>query len=308
VSDWCPISRVACGVFAKGNWILMIGLSETIAALNFLLNLYKLRREGRTPQPTDPDPDKVERVIKELELRLEDQIPPPQDAVAKQIDESLPPEQAKRLQVDLVLVEFLASAPEAHEYDYWNVLQSYVTKVQQLASRAQLFLSHGQQSATGVRVFELKKTSQVLLTPEAATRALRPDGTSLSAWPKSVYVGLTDERDRMPLLIILTASFGKLPDGLGYSSPPEKDAETFRLEMGEAPNWLGFVPVKVVAADNLLHRHRFHAIEYRLSASDLQKILEALGGDLMDYINESKNDREILRKIRMELADFMKIG
>jgi hypothetical protein len=189
------LARLRVGVFHKGGVFhkrefAMIGLSETISVLNLFLNVYKSVRERRSPQPTDPDPDKVERVIKGLELKLEDQIQPAQDAVAKEIAKSLPPEQAQTLQRDLDLVEFLAGASKPDEYDYWSVLRNHVTQVQRLAFRAQLFLSHGRRLVTGIPTLELKKTSQFLLTPKVAIEALCPDVPYLSASPTAIHVAL----------------------------------------------------------------------------------------------------------------------
>ena len=263
--------------------------------LRLLLDPYKLAREkSGGGHEADPDPEKLEEVIADVEATAKNRVPNLAE-VEQEIDRKFNSEQAEKIKSDLNAIALLASPPTLEEFDYWAVLTQLAKSLQGFARRTELFRLRGTTSSGNTRFLFLEKTSRVIVPEPVILEALvvpRP-GDAYGKEITRVNVYLVDSDSEIPLVLGVTGNLKKATCmGEQYK---EQVGSSFEISAGKEKNRLLLEP-------ETRYGH-FSAIEYRVTAEEIAKIVYAMRTDLSDYAAEISKER----KLASQLSDDVRL-
>ena len=271
---------------------MSLDFSSTIAALNFLLNLYRLRHERNKTEESDPDPQALKDVIAELEAG-----PQSEDAgsgVDAHLDARLRPDQAQRVKEDLFMVRAIGGPPDMSKRDYWTVLSNYATALQTLAVRFEVFKIFGA-TQEGVRAVPLRETGTALLPIDIAEANL--SNIESHAVGRVIWGGglLLEQSPGFPISPAIEAIWAGRSYGYGSSDPQMKRFAIYTVHPGQDRNWLTF------KSDD----YYFSSFQRRLHAEDVKNIMAAMKREVFEYLARVEAEDPTLDEIHLELSDLL---
>jgi hypothetical protein len=267
-----------------------------ISGLKLLLDGYKLASEklgGRGKD--DPDPEKLEEVIADVQASTQNGPPDPA-RVDQQIDQKFSPEQARKIKSDLAAFALLADPPRMEEFDYWTGLVLVSKSMQGVAKKAELFGLLGQLGYDHYgRYLPLKKTSGVFAPPDITARSLPIPNRAYGKEIINVFVSLFESDLEIPLRFGVVAKL-KYATSMGeqYS---ETVGGTFSISAGAEKNRLRLTPDKGIGY--------FVEVEYRVTAAEVTKIIEAMRSDVSDYLDEISKERDLARDLAENVREML---
>ena len=281
----------------------------TVQILQFLWSIYSGRRArsksgsdkkdgGPVPAEAAPDPDKLEELIKEVEIKR------PNGGIDMAIDEKFSLADAMQVKEDFAAFAVLVSPPEFSDYDFSGLVQKYTEGMQTIALAADLFRLRGAMIGSGFRILEMHETSAALIPAGQRNSAVYTEGEIISASVAKCAVVLTEERVERPLVVVLEGVFNYASYG-GYSGQRiERAEQAYRFGSGQESNWLAFE----FAFKDSGKFYPFQPFEYRLNASDVKTIFAALKKDIISYLRDVEEERPVLQELRRELDGLPRIS
>src|SRR5690348_3543469 len=122
-----------------------------------LLYMIYVEQRRRSEVANVPDPQRVQELIEEIKQssrRAWDNA-----EFARRIDQKFEPEEAKRVKEDLALFQLFTEAPNLDRFDYWGLLNRFVSGLQKLATKNHLFRLRGRK-VISTSVLDLTRTSE----------------------------------------------------------------------------------------------------------------------------------------------------
>lgn len=279
----------------------MVDAGLIVSGLRLLLDGYKLASEkiGRRNKDV-PDPAKLEEVIADVQASAGNGPLDPA-AVEQRIDREFSPEQARKIKNDLAAFALLADPPKLEEFDYWTVLVLMAKSMQGVARKAELFGLLGQSGYDRYgdrygRYLPLRKTSGVLAPPDVIASSLPTPGRAYGEEIINVVVALFEADLEIPLRLGVEGKIKRATSmGERFS---ETVSETFTVSTGSEKNRLHLTP------DNRLGY--FVEVEYRVTAEEVAKIVNAMRSDVSDYLEEISKERDSARDLAGDVREMLK--
>ena len=265
--------------------------SLLVSVLSLLYQVYsdRLKRGGSSGERA-PDPRRLDAII--TDIRQEPEQALKEDGLAKRIDQEFNPEEAKQVKDDLRLLTLLVETPKLDAFDYWTLLDRYVSALRSLATKAKIFVLRGRKAGFGPSL-ELLQTAKALLTIERAEPGIMPHSRESLSEILRIRAYLVESTNDFPIYVTVTARFEEY-SGLGYgSSSFNEDFGAYKVQPGQQKHWLSFQMYQTSS--------RFNPFEFMLSAADLKAVLQALSEDFARYIEDIQKDAAEFAKLRGQI-------
>jgi hypothetical protein len=261
-------------------------------SLRLLLEGYKVARDRFKDKKT---PDHVEDIV----IRAEKAPQADTKEIERSLNESLDPADAAIVKGDLELLRLLMlPEPSLDAFDYWGKLTQFVAGLQAYATKNRLFELRGTQRQPFGEVLYLSKTGNCILPPEVASRLPRPYSRE-SLKDVNCLVLLRKETKDFPIVVLVRAEFNEYhPTG----GPPSVAVDTccFDIGQGQQRHWLSF------DCGMRSSGHFLQASEYRLEASNLISIVQALRDDIGEFAIAVQADEQKIRPLFAAIDAFAK--
>jgi hypothetical protein len=262
-----------------------------ISGLRLLMDVYKLRHDRFKDKKT---PDKVEEILTRAEQR------PQADSneIERSLSEDLDPTDAATVKRDLELLSLvMLPAPSLDAFDYWGKLTQLVAGLQKFATKNRLFTLRGQKKTDLGVVLVLPRSGKVILpdnlAPDIASSAARDENVK----DANCIALLREEPSEFPILAWVGAQFYEY-SVIGGPPGIKTDSCVFSIGPGQQRHWLRFSR----AAYTPHFRQRY---EYRLEASGLISIVEALRDDIQEYAMDVQADEQKIAPLFAQIDAFV---
>jgi hypothetical protein len=262
-----------------------------LSALKLLFEVYVFGRKSSKTK-SGPEPKKVQEVIEDLEAKTAVSAAD----VNARIDAKFSPTEAMQVKNDLAAISVIAVPPSFEKFDYWKKISNYLSGMQAIASRTDLFRFQGWSNQLGQKLLRLENASKVIKQSEWIFSAVHKYSDVVSAPLRSVDLVLTDKGYDPPALLAVRATFN-FSSHTGYGDGGRENRGTvFRVSQGQDINWIGFEPLERTLG--------FQPFEQRLNAAEAKALIVALKTDLNSFLGDLKNDLDVVGEIDREVADL----
>jgi hypothetical protein len=249
-----------------------------ISGLRLLMEGYKVGRDRFKDKET---PDRVDEIVTRAEKTRQADT----KQIERSITEELDPGDAAIVKGDLELLSLLMlPAPSLDAFDYWGKLTQLVAGLQAFAIKNRLFELRGAQRPPLGEVLYLSRSGNCILPPEVAPRLPSPYSRE-SLKDVNCLALLRKEAKDFPIVVLVRAEFNVYHS---IGGPPGVDVDTccFDIGQGQQRHWLSFDRGMRTSG------HFQQAYEYRLEASNLISIVQALRDDIGEFAKEVQADQE----------------
>jgi hypothetical protein len=267
-----------------------------INGLRLLLEGYKLAKERLGGgHNDDPDPEKLEEVIADVEATARDRVPNLAD-VEQEIDRKFNPEQAEKVKSDLNSIALLADPPRLEEFDYCATLTQLTKSLQVFARKTELFRLRGSNMSDGTRYLYLERTSRVFVPEDVVLEALVVLRNAYGKAITSISVVLIDSDSEIAIKLGVEGHL-KRATSMGEQYK-ENVGSSFAITAGSERNRLLLTPDQRFGP--------FAPIEYRVTAENVAKTIEAMRNDLSDYAAEIAKERKLAGRVSDDVREIVK--
>jgi hypothetical protein len=263
-----------------------------ISGLRLLMEGYKLARDRFKDRKT---PDRVEEIV----VRAEKTPPISKAEIEQSITDALDPGDATIVKGDLERLGLLMLQPPSLDaFDYWGKLTKLAAGLQAYAKKNRLFELRGDNKP---------KVGEVLLLPRSG-RFILPNKHAVELAASSHHMEGVKDAECLALLqkdtqefAIVTLVGARFNEYSAMGGPPgvRSDACYFYLAPGQQRHWLRFA--RRESASHFIQRY-----EYRLEASNLIAIAQALRDDIRDYAVAVQADEQKIGPLFASVDAFAK--
>lgn len=262
-----------------------------ISALRLLMEGYKIGRDRFKDKKT---PDRVEEIV----TRAEKAPQADTKEIERSLSEKLDPEDAAIVRGDLELLGLLMlPAPSPDAFDYWGKLTKLVQGLQAYALNNRLFELRGV-NKPGLGEVLLLPISGDLILPQKLASGMPTPYQMQGLKDTSCLALLLKATVNFPLMVLVGARFNEY-SAMGGPPSVVSDACYFDIAHGQQRHWLKF-------DRGQRHTAHFHqSSEYRLEASDLISIVNALRDDIRQYAVEVQADEQKIAPLFTQIDKFV---
>jgi hypothetical protein len=260
-----------------------------ISAVRLLMEAYKFGRDQFKDKKT---PERVEEILTRAEMEPGVDRKQIEERIAQQLD----PEDAAIVTNDLALLSLLVlPSPSLDAFDYWGKLTQLVSGLQAFATKNRLFELSGSSHMIFGESLYLAKTSEVLL-PKKYAMAIPAPYERQGLNDVVCAAVLTKDHSDFPIRVVVEATFDQYSDIGGQYIV--SDRCYYYVGQGQQRHWLRFY----------LHYPQIHFCQdyqYRLDASELIAIVNALRDDIHDFASTIKAEEELIRPLFAQIDAFV---
>jgi len=263
-----------------------------INALRLLIEGYKVGRDRFKDKKT---PDRVEEIL----TRAEKAPQADTKQIERSISEELDPGDAAIVKGDLELLSLLMlPAPSLDAFDYWGKLTQLVAGLQAFAIKNRLFELRGDKKDQWGEVLLLPRSGKLILPNELALELTRPTSHWERVKDAECLAVLRKNAQDFPIVALVGARFNEY-SSVGGNPLVKEDSCYFAIGPGQQRHWLSF------SRPSEWYRAHFEDhFEYRLEATNLISIVQALRDDIREYAMAVNADEEKIRSLFTAIDAF----